>query len=361
MRLFAIISTPTITQKRPISAMAVMIQHLASASSVSAKDASALDACISALKSSISALESSIKTLGASSGRWEILAWCCAILVAAGVVGDVVVIVWEYREEKSDWRRGILLPPSHPNSRKLWFGLISTFLIFSGVFGEAGASLELALINSQLRSKTNELRAKSDTLLALTTQLAGVAETSAQGAITKAGEAKTKSDTAGRKADAVSQEADQIDKQLGSALYMMSARRVLDPTGLTEAFRQFKGQTVILTSYIGNVEGWNLCTQLWYVAHNAQMDAINKCGAAGLTPELIIPLSVFAPDPKESFKIGGLITRYAGVGTSSGMKGPRLVIFVGAKSPFIFGATAQTRDVERRAAAAKKTRRHAKP
>src|SRR5258707_13724917 len=161
-------------------AMAVIIQHLASAPSVLPTDASALEISISALKSSISALESSIKTLEGSSTGWETLAWACSIAVAVGVAAEIWGIVWGYREERREWRRGIICwPPDHPSVPKLWFEIWATMLVVAGVFGEAGASAALASINSQLRSKTSVLRAQSDQLLALVTQEAGSAAKSA--------------------------------------------------------------------------------------------------------------------------------------------------------------------------------------
>lgn len=145
-------------------------------------DTSALDASMAALKSSISALESSIKALEGSSGLWETLAWSCAIAVGIGIVGEVWAIVGEHQDDLEAWRRGIVRPPDHPNVRRFWFDIVATLLVLVGVFGEAGASMRLASINSQLRSKTSELRADSDQLLALVTQEAGSAATSAHDA-----------------------------------------------------------------------------------------------------------------------------------------------------------------------------------
>lgn len=164
------------------------MQHLAANPSALPTDASALDSSISALKSSISVLESSLKTVGQSSGRWETVAWVCSIVVALGVAAEIIGIVWEYRDDLRDWRRGIIRPPDRPSSKKLWFEIAATLLVVAGIFGEAGASLELASINSQLRSITSELRAKSDQLLALVTQVAGDAATNAQRAKDRADE-----------------------------------------------------------------------------------------------------------------------------------------------------------------------------
>ncbi|MGA7522977.1 MAG: hypothetical protein WBW84_10875 [Acidobacteriaceae bacterium] len=178
----------------------MIIQHAAKAASILPPAASALDSAISALKSCISALESSLKTVGQSSGQWETLAWVCSVGVAFGVAAEIIGIIWQYRDDLRDWRRGIIRPPDRPSRGKLWFEAAATVLVVAGIFGEAGASLKLASINSQLRSITSELRAKSDQLLALVTQEAGSAATSAQ--------------KAHREADVVSSEALELSQQL---------------------------------------------------------------------------------------------------------------------------------------------------
>jgi len=330
----------------------MMIQHLATSASSLPTDASTLDASISALKSCISALESSIKTFEGVSGFWEHVAWSCAFAVGVGIVGEVVVIVHDFLEDRMAWRRGIVRPPDHPTVWIFLFDIAATLLVLAGVFGEAGASMKLASINSQLRSKTLELRGKSDQLLSLVTQEAGSAASSAE-------RANAAADAVDKKVQGVSERADRINALLGMMEFQLSARVIRDPDGLTKEFGQFKGHSVILRSYIGDVEGWNLCTQLWYIAHNAGMlPTLDECGKAGLTPQLIIPLTVFGPDLNESVKIGGLIAKY-GAGAASGYPAPSLIIFVGSKGPVVLGPTAQTRDVEKRAAAMKSSRKPA--
>jgi hypothetical protein len=181
--------------------MAVIIQQLAIASSAVPTDASTLEASIWALKNSISALESSLKTLEGSSDRWETLAWSCAIAVGIGIVGETVVIISEYRDDLHDWRRGAISwvwervwPPDRPPQWRFWFDIVATILVLIGVFGEAGASMKLASVNSQLRSKTSELRAKSDQLLALITLEAGAAKDSAEAAARAAKIAREEAD-----------------------------------------------------------------------------------------------------------------------------------------------------------------------
>jgi hypothetical protein len=247
-------------------------------------------------------------------------------------------------------------PPDRPSFAKLWFELIATILVVAGVFGEAGASLELASINSQLRSKTSDLRAKSDQLLALVTEQAGGAATSAQRANDALGEAQ-------KKMKAVAEQADRIGGTLGMALGLINARQVQDRDNLSaELKKRFKGRNVLLESYVGDAEAWGLCTQLLYVAKSAEMVPNDECGRAQFTAPLVSPLSVFSPNADEAYWLSHTISIIGRIGASGVPGGQMLTIFVGVKSPFVIGETDQTRDAERRAAAMKKKRKpSAKP
>ena len=222
--------------------MSVIIQHLASASSALPTDASTLEASISALKSSISALESSLKTSEGSSGRWETLAWSCAFAVGIGIVGELVVIISEYRDDLHDWRRGAVFwvwgkvcPPDRPPQWRFWFDIVATVLVLVGVFGEAGASMQLASINSQLRSTTSLLRAKSDQLLALVTLEAGSAASSAERANVAAGKAQ-------KTVEVVSKEAVALERR-GTLLMEPKVR-----TRFKSHIAAFKGQLFDLST-----------------------------------------------------------------------------------------------------------------
>lgn len=277
------------------------------------------------------------------------------VFVVIGVAAEVVVVLLEFRKDRHEYLEAIALwrskengPPRKPVLWHVIVAMLAAIFVFGGVAGEFWYEVGIGNANTCIQKADNS-RA---TLLE---HEAGSASSSAIKAQTAAGKAGREADAVGIKTAVVSQEAEQINRTLGMALYLMSARRVRDPQSLTNALRQYSGRSVTLTSYIGNEEGWGLCTQLWYIAHGAKMDAVNRCGEARLTPELIVPLTVFGPDLNEDVKIGGLLARQ-GIGAVSGVKATSLTIFVGAKSPFMFGATAQTRDVESRAAAAKKRR-----
>ena len=220
-----------------------MIQQLASASSASATDWSALEASTSALKSSISALESSIQTLEGSSGRWEGLGWVFALMVFAGVAGELAVIVREYLEDLESWKRGIVRPPDRPSFKLFWFDIIATVLVVVGVFGEFGTGWEIASINSHLRSKTSELRAKSDQLLALVTREAGTAKTSAEGAAAALGSVETRVSALDARINVASSKLDVLEGRL--------AWRTISPNQYQRAKKvlaRFKGSSVVIIS-----------------------------------------------------------------------------------------------------------------
>ena len=204
-------ATAIIAITRKIINMIAIMQQLAATLSASPKDASALDASISALKSTISALESSLKTLEGSSALWECLAIVSSFAVFVGIVGEIIVIVSEDREDREDWSRGILLIPSRAPRWRFWFDIVATVIVLLGVLGEAWGSFELSSINSQLRSKTSELRAQSDQLLALITQEAGGAASSAERANKAEGELEKKAKALDKRIEAASSKLENVE------------------------------------------------------------------------------------------------------------------------------------------------------
>jgi len=198
---------------------------------------------MSALRNSISVLDSSIKTLEDSSSPWEAVAIISAFVVFFGIIGELIVIVSEDRDDTHDWARGIIRPPDRPPRWRFWFDIVATVVVLAGVLGEAWASKELSSINSLLRSKTSELRGDSDQLLALITQEAGNAADSA-----------TRASTA---ADAAGKQADRIGGVLGETVGLVNARRVQDADKLSaELKKHFKGRKIQLVSYVGDAEAW---------------------------------------------------------------------------------------------------------
>ncbi len=313
-------------------------QYLAILVSALPNDASALQDSITTLKSSISALESSLKTLDGSSGCWEKLAWFCGFAVGVGIIGELVVIVSEDRDDLHDWRRGanfwlwrVVLPPDRSPRWRFWLDIVVTVLVLAGVFGEAGASLELASINSQLRSRTSQLRADSDQLLALTTQEAGDAASSA-------GLAHKQLDAVKDEYTALSKKAGLINTELTFAQRMLGARHILNDASLeNDLARDFKGKVVIFKSYVDDPEAFMVCQQLFTDANKpeAGVTAVNECADEPLPPHLqVSELRITAPTIEEAQRLSMIIGRAGGVislGVTLGQT-PDITVLVGKQT-----------------------------
>jgi hypothetical protein len=315
--------------------MAVIIQQLAIVSSDLAKDASTLEASISALKSSISALESSLNTLDGASGLWETIAWSCAIAVGVGIIGEIVVIVGDHRDEIEDWARGIVRPPEHPLVWRFWFDIAATLLVLIGVFGEAGASMKLASINSQLRSKTSELRAKGDQLVALVTLEAG-------SAVSSASKANDLADKAQKTVDAVGKSAESIDRALAMAQYFSAYRDVRNSDALKLEFAGLKDKPIIFRSYLHDGDGYFLCEELLPIAKSVGVVATDECGTFAATPPFSTQTNVYASDEKTMLDLNKVFAGTTLYGASGSIRPGPIVIFVGRKNNAFVGGTPLT-------------------
>ena len=265
------------------------------------------------------------------------LNWSEVVLFLGGVV-LVAGLVGEYKTHE-------------PHSRRMKF---FEMLVILGVLTEMLADGGIFLFSHQLQvisdheiaeANAEALDAKSSALGA--SAAAGEAETKAKNADIAAGDASLK-------VKGVGAQADRIGAMLGETISLVNARRVDDPNKLRAEFRKhFIGQKIQLVSYAGDLEAWGLCNQLVNITKDAGMVPEDICGKAWFTSPLISPLSVTAPTWDEALGISGALSSSGNIVCSS-LIGPHLIIFVGVKSPFIIGETAQTRDVERRAAAMKK-------
>jgi hypothetical protein len=143
--------------------MIVTFAHLISMVSALPIDASALESAISALVKEITTLES-------RSEFWEkSLPWFTG-LVVLGLVADVVVIIWERRDDIAAYRRWVYQgfhPAERPSRWKFALELVASTAILLGVAGELWAGAAIAFVNGQLRNKNAELRDKSNQLVAL--------------------------------------------------------------------------------------------------------------------------------------------------------------------------------------------------
>lgn len=85
--------------------------------------------------------------------------WWATFSVVVGVGLEWMFVIWEYREEWSDFRRGIIHPPERPNTWLFVLGLIATSLITVGVAGEMYLGAKISVVETKIR-KANDERAK---------------------------------------------------------------------------------------------------------------------------------------------------------------------------------------------------------
>jgi hypothetical protein len=224
---------------------------------------SALESSISALESAISALESAVKSRSSSLVPLEFSVFVFTFLVAVGVVMELWVIRYEWRDNMEEWALahfGLLRSPGRPSKTKLRVEIGSVLLITIGVMGELGVGIKIESINSELRgiditlrSTNADLRSKSDRLLALVTQQAGDAATSAEAA--KVSAARTGQLAAQAEAD--SQSAQQYAAELRSETVAGTLVLAASASGITlrpllfNAVRYFKPANVDIQYEIG--------------------------------------------------------------------------------------------------------------
>jgi hypothetical protein len=108
-------------------------------------------------------------------------------LVVVGVVLEVAFVVWEFREDLHDFRRGIVHPPDKPSVLLLLFGLLGASLVAVGVAGEFREESKIDGVETQIR------KADDDLYLLLSNE-AGDAARSAKGAAKAASEATASAD-----------------------------------------------------------------------------------------------------------------------------------------------------------------------
>jgi hypothetical protein len=305
-------------------------------------------------------LESSVIATDGSAGFWEMFGWLCAVAVGIGIAGEIVVIVSEHWEDLQDWRRGIIRPPDRPPAWRFWFDIVATLVVLGGVFGEAGATGEVASINSQLRSKTSELRAKSDQLLALVTQQAGeakdsalIAEASAKAAGIAADKAldtsNTANDAAGKaqeKVEAVGKQADDLlqkyreaeskREELEKSLWPREFPLVTSPKGNNfDSLKPFTPINVVI-EFLPDAEAARAASHIVGLAHAAGWNVVdvepNPKVIAGFFDGVVVhtPLAVPWDNPRDTAEgerlegagnaIVGFLTSYKWVARRSPVK-----------------------------------------
>jgi outer membrane murein-binding lipoprotein Lpp len=241
----------------------MMFTHLLQSAPLIPTDASALQSAISALERAISALEVDIKALDNRSVPWEhALPWF-TLAVLVGVAMELGVIWYDFREESETWAIfhfiAVLRSPSRPSVRKFALEIVGVALVVLGIVGEFGFGVEIASINSllrsksdQLRSKNADLRSKSEQLLALVTRQAGDAATSAQTAHAEANTVQTEARAIKLQLDTVAKHAE----ALGFQLDFQGARAELfnRKAGIfVEKVKPFSGQKVEIRTNLSEI------------------------------------------------------------------------------------------------------------
>lgn len=117
----------------------------------------------SALKSLIDCLDAQRTSL-----IWHLNGWTW--LVAAGVLCEVVFIIWSHRDEFKEWKKALAdaaIPfPSRPSRLKLVLEILSVGLVVGGIVGELNFEAKLGDMDNRIQSANNQrvalLRGESD-------------------------------------------------------------------------------------------------------------------------------------------------------------------------------------------------------
>ncbi|MGB0117013.1 MAG: hypothetical protein WCF61_20250 [Terriglobales bacterium] len=77
-------------------------------------------------------------------------------LVVIGVVSETIFVIWEYRNDRHDFRRGIIRPPDRPNRLKFALEMVGVGLVAIGVAGELSVEPWLAAVETKLENANAE-------------------------------------------------------------------------------------------------------------------------------------------------------------------------------------------------------------
>jgi hypothetical protein len=290
----------------------------------------------SALRSSLASLDDCNSSLHWWFGFWT-------FLVALGVVLEVVFVVWEYLDELHDFRRGIIHAPERPQTALFVVGLFGAGLVAAGVSGELWKESQIATVETCIRKG-------NDALFLLLSKEAGEAAKSAKTAHEEADAVGQEAAALKIQLGAVAKRATDIDFNLGMTQWALSERYVLDSDALVKQLRQFKGQSVYISSYVTG-EGYFFCSALYFFAHSAEMNAANGCETVPLSIPPSTGVAISGPDIQQTLALSQILLHTTNLGPSgvaSAIKAPVLSIFVGVKSPFVIpqarGAKAPTQN-----------------
>jgi len=155
-------------------------------------------------------------------------------LVTIGVVLEVVFVVWEYRDDLHDWRRGFVHPPFKPSVVLLLFGLFGATLVAVGVAGEWLIGAKIGAVETRIR-KANDDRA------ILLSREAGEAKKSAE-------DAAKALDAVKKKSDALNTRMDNASSKLGTLNRRLAWRRVSPAQyrSFSKALLPFRGSKIVV-------------------------------------------------------------------------------------------------------------------
>jgi hypothetical protein len=140
------------------------------------------------------------------------------------------------------------------------------------------------------------------------------------------------------KVEAVAEQADDIDRKLWQTEYLVSSRSLRNKELLITTLRRFNRKKVVLKSFIGDAEGWDLCNSLFNAAATAEMDPVNNCGKEYFSPPLLTGILIFGSTKQEIEEFMHIIADAVDPGGAGGMSpepGSTLTIRVGIKVPYL--------------------------
>src|SRR6266446_6656099 len=82
--------------------------------------------------------------------------WTCVVVV--GVAMEVFSVIREYRQQLSDFKRGIVHPPEKPSISLFMLGLLGAVLVVIGISGELYVGAQIGKVETEIRT-FNGLRA----------------------------------------------------------------------------------------------------------------------------------------------------------------------------------------------------------
>lgn len=219
-------------------------------------------------------------------------------MVVIGVVLEVLFVVWEYREEMKDFRRGIIHTPEKPDKRLFILGLVGAGFVALGVAGE----LWVAVLADRAETK---IRAANETRVALLLQEAGSAKKSADDSAAAATRAKLDSATAianSSRASAIAAgartEADKFEEKIVSAnLENERIKKQLADRTISDAefdimrvgLKQFRGQKFFVFWYQLNPESTAIANRIFSVLTMSGWEYASQSGilAGGVTGMIV--------------------------------------------------------------------------